>query len=68
MGVGGAGQFGQKSCQKMSGRESCCRCRRGGVEDYGAVVNRARLLMWPIVADQRCSELSCDGGWHVERG
>ena len=39
-----------------------------GVEDYGAVVNRARLLVWPIVADRRRLELSCDGGWHAERG
>ena len=39
-----------------------------GVEDYGAVVNRARLLVWPIVGDRRRLELSCDGGWHTERG
>ena len=28
-----------------------------GVEDYGAVVNRARLLVWPIVAHRRCFAL-----------
>ena len=39
-----------------------------GVADYGAVVNRARLLVWPIVGDRRRLELSCDGGWHTERG
>ena len=39
-----------------------------GVEDYGAVVNRARLLVWPIVGDRRRLELLCDGGWHAERG
>ena len=67
MGVGG-GSVRTKVLSKDEWSRILLSMSPRGVEDYGAVVNRARLLVWPIVADRRCLELSCDGGWHAERG
>ena len=67
LGIGGWGSSDKSPVKKEWLRILLSMLPRG-VEDYGAVVNRARLLVRPIVADRRRLELLCDGGWHAGRG
>ena len=50
MGIGG-GSVRTKVLSKDEWSRILLSMSPKGVADYGAVVNRARLLVWPIVAD-----------------